>query len=158
MSYTKEQAMSNNKQLMYMVGELAIVAGVVFWFSSKTKKLSSYIEELSQRLEDQEDHIQKLETNIANLNNIVSQLLRQQEVKNVQEVRKEKVIERKKEKPRTESKAEPKIVIQPKNVSFVNKIEAIEEEEENFSDSDIDDEIRTELQELDLDTSLKKQE
>ena len=43
MSNTKEQAMSNNKQLMYMVGELAIVAGVVFWFSSKTKKLSCII-------------------------------------------------------------------------------------------------------------------
>jgi len=141
----------NNKQLMHIVGELAVAAGLVFWFSSKTKKLSCQIEELTNRIDEQDEQIQKLQASLVSLNNMLSKLSRQQQ----QEVK----TERKKDKVQSENnKVKTKPVTPPKTVSFVNKIEPIEEEDENATDSDIDDEIRTELQELEIDTSLKKRE
>jgi len=142
----------SNKQLMHIAGELAVAAGLIFWFSSKTKKLTSHVEELTNRMDEQDEQIQKLQASVVSLNNMLSKLSRQQQQEVVR-------TERKKEKVQPENnKVKTKPVNPPKTVSFVNKIQPIEEEDENATDSDIDDEIRTELQELELDTSLKKRE
>ena len=48
----------DNKQLLiHIVCEIVVAIGIIFFFSQKTKKLASYIDDLSHRLEDQEDII-----------------------------------------------------------------------------------------------------
>ena len=56
-----------NKQIIHIVTEVVVIAGIVFYFSSKNKKLSEQIEDLSQRLEDQEEMIQNHEQVIRQL-------------------------------------------------------------------------------------------
>ena len=46
-----------NKQIIHIAAEILVLVGITFYFSSKNKKLSEHIEDLSQRLEDQEDLI-----------------------------------------------------------------------------------------------------
>ena len=50
-----------NKQIIHIATEIVALMGIIFYFSSKNKKLLSHIEDLSQRLEEQEDLIQKHE-------------------------------------------------------------------------------------------------
>ena len=56
-----------NKQIIHIAAEILVLVGITFYFSSKNKKLSEHIEDLSQRLEDQEDLIQKHEQIIRQL-------------------------------------------------------------------------------------------
>lgn len=56
-----------NKQLIHIATEVVALIALIFYFSSKNKKLMQYIEDLSQRLEDQEDLIQKHEQIIRQL-------------------------------------------------------------------------------------------
>jgi len=65
-------AFLENKQLVHIVAEVVVLVGVVFYFSSKNKKLSSHIEELAQRIEEQEDRIQKLETTLQHLSSTMT--------------------------------------------------------------------------------------
>jgi uncharacterized coiled-coil protein SlyX len=64
----------DNKQLVHIASEVVILLGVVFYFSSKNKKLLSHIEELSQRVEEQEDSIQKLNETVQKMNNNMGKL------------------------------------------------------------------------------------
>jgi hypothetical protein len=53
------QKILNNKQIIHIVTEVVVLIGIIFYFSSKNRKLLSHIEDLSQRLEEQEDILQK---------------------------------------------------------------------------------------------------
>ena len=61
-----------NKQIIHIATEIVALMGIIFYFSSKNKKLLSHIEDLSQRLEEQEDLIQKHEKIIKQLVQIVN--------------------------------------------------------------------------------------
>lgn len=50
----------DNKQIIHIVSEVVVLIGIIFYFSSKNKKLTSNVEELAHRLEQQEDQIQLL--------------------------------------------------------------------------------------------------
>ena len=56
-----------NKQIIHIVTEIITVIVIIFYFSSKNRKLLGHIEDLSQRLEEQEDIIQKHELIIKQL-------------------------------------------------------------------------------------------
>jgi hypothetical protein len=56
-----------NKQIIHIATEIVAMVGIVFYFSSKNKKLLVHIEDLSQRLEDQENLIQRHEQIIKQL-------------------------------------------------------------------------------------------
>jgi len=49
----------NNKIGIHIVSEVVVVLGMTLYFSSRIRKLTEIIEDLSQRLEEQEDVIQK---------------------------------------------------------------------------------------------------
>jgi septal ring factor EnvC (AmiA/AmiB activator) len=53
----------NNKQMMHVIAEVVVFFGLIFYFSSQNKKLTSHIESLAQRIEEQEDLLQKSEKN-----------------------------------------------------------------------------------------------
>ena len=53
-------SLSNNKQLMiHVVSEIAVLAGITFYFTKKNNTMSTRIDDLVQRVEEQEDLIQK---------------------------------------------------------------------------------------------------
>lgn len=160
----EQSTASMNKQFLHIAAECMVGLGLVFWISSKNKKLTSQIDELSQRIEDQEDQIQQLQ-------NIVNTLLVQnsKQIPKVNNTKLEQQIPKvnnkveKQQIPKVNNKIEkqqiPKVSqfkVEPKVVQFVNKIETIEEESE--TESDIDNEIRIELDELDIESNLKIQE
>ncbi len=50
-----------NPLIVHIITEIIVLVGVVFWFSSKQKRLQLQIEKLLLRIEDQEDKIFRLE-------------------------------------------------------------------------------------------------
>jgi uncharacterized coiled-coil protein SlyX len=56
-----------NKQILHIVGEVIVITGLALYFNNKNKKLTSHIEDLSQRIEDLEENFQKQETLIKSL-------------------------------------------------------------------------------------------
>lgn len=51
----------NKQQLIHIASEFIIIIAVVYYFSSKNRKLLQYIEDLSQRLDEHEEVIKKQE-------------------------------------------------------------------------------------------------
>ena len=63
-----------NKQTVHIVAEIVVLLGLVFYFNSKVKRLSKYIEDISFRLEQQEDEIAKNTQMIYTLSSQLSKL------------------------------------------------------------------------------------
>lgn len=171
----------DNKQLVHIASEVVVLVGLTFYFSSKNKKMLTHIEELSQRIEDQEDHIQKLEQSIQQINQKFDSLVQQVNVgfnqvgQNISAMMREnntlEKISISENDKKTTSK--PTGIVRHKTpvveevkpsrmetkISFNNETSdnTVEEDvdEEELSDSDLDNEIRDELNELD--SSLKKE-
>lgn len=57
----------DNKQIIHIATEVVVLLGLVFYFSSKNKKLANSIEELAQRMEAYEEQIQKMESIISRM-------------------------------------------------------------------------------------------
>jgi hypothetical protein len=134
-----------NKNIIHIATEIVTIFGVIFYFSSKNKKLLEHIEDLSQRLEDQEDLIQKHEQ-------IIKQL--------VISINKNNITTKKKQlSPKPVIK---NIIKRKKESSVPVTIEEEEEssEEENNSkgneSSDLDADLVDELQELEQQDGLKQ--
>lgn len=157
----------DNKQLVHIASEIVVLSGLTFYFSSKNKRLLAHIEELSQRIEEQEDRIQKFEVFFnQKFDSFVQQVNMgfNQVGQNLSLLTKEKKIETKHTTPIITEIAKPvksekkvnfysdNIVEEERSNNIVKKDDIVEEE---LSDSDLDEEIRDELNELD--TSLKKE-
>ena len=155
-----------NKQIIHIATEIVALIGIIFYFSSKNKKLLEHIEDLSQRLEDQEDLIQKHEQ-------IIRQLV--QAVNNrghppSSQPSKPKHVKRKKTpSPPKRPLARPPRQPDKPHVSFEDNEEveetyepqpvksaAVVEEYSSDEDSDLDAEIADELEELQEQDGLKK--
>ena len=159
MSITNELKSLDKTTMMHIAGEAIVVIGLVFYFSNKNKRLTSHIEELAQRIEEQEDQIQKLENSLSQINNVLSKLLHRMETPNnnlSQSQLNDNTISIKKKKNVVQTPLVQTPVVQtpvivsafPLNFSKdkkqVNQIKVIEEDEE----SDLDEEIQSELNEL----------
>ena len=164
MSITNELKSLDKTTMMHIAGEAIVVIGLVFYFSNKNKRLTSHIEELAQRIEEQEDQIQKLENSLSQINNVLSKLLHRMETPNnnlSQSQLNDNTISIKKKKNVVQTPVVQTPVVQtpvvqtpvivsafPLNFSKdkkqVNQIKVIEEDEE----SDLDEEIQSELNEL----------
>lgn len=161
----------DNKQLVHIASEVVVLVGLTFYFSSKNKKLLSHIEELSHRIEDQEDHIQKLEVSLQQVNQKFDAFVQQvnagfnQMGQNIstlgqdREKKGKKILKQVKsvEKHTTPILEEVKPLRPENKVNFYTKVVVEKEDDtdvEELSDIDLDEEIRDELNELDL--SLKK--
>ncbi len=66
--------MDNKYQIIHIVSEVVVLAGLFFYINTKNKKLINRINELTQRLEEQEDIIQKHENMILKLISVVDDL------------------------------------------------------------------------------------
>jgi len=152
--------MFETKQIVHIATEIVILLGIVFYFSSKNKKLIEHIEELSNRLDEQEDTIQKHEQ-------IIRQLV--QKVNSVQPstvqnstLSSNKLFktnhDTKKQNPskkQTSCNDNKTVEIKETNLklSSASKNDSSEEDDE---DSELDKEIEDELDELQEQDGLKK--
>jgi phosphopantetheine adenylyltransferase len=149
-----------NKQIIHIAAEIVVLVGITFYFSSKNKKLSDHIEDLSQRLEEQEDLIQKHEQIIRQLVQAMnSQTGSAQNKKQVVKPVTKNVSNTKK---KLKSRQQQSPLLQP-TVSFndneeINEIESHNSQEDYSSEDDsvLDAEIADELQELQQQDGLKK--
>jgi hypothetical protein len=155
-----------NKQIIHIATEIVVMMGIIFYFSSKNKKLLEHIEDLSQRLEDQEDLIQKHEQIIRQLVQAVNNkkpqfdISQSSQVKPKQEKKKSTLSSRKRPvdmpiKPSLQSDNDEEIdtykpIIQP------DIKEVVVEEYSSDNESDLDADIADELNELKKEDGLKK--
>jgi hypothetical protein len=65
------EKLTENKQMLHITAEVVVILGVVFYFSSKHKQISSHVEDLSQRLEDRENNIKDLENKVNQLSSVL---------------------------------------------------------------------------------------
>ena len=154
-----------NKQIIHIATEIVALMGIIFYFSSKNKKLLAHIEDLSQRLEEQEDLIQKHEKIIKQLVQIVNKNGTVQPKQPIQPTQQSSTpvahpVVRSKTKNIQKSKPlNEKNTTQSKNNNNNNNNEEVEEKftpkeqlQEQLSDddddSDLDAEIADELDEL----------
>ena len=158
-----------NKQIIHIATEIVIVIGMVFYFSSKNKKLLQHIEDLSQRLEDQEDLIQKHEQIIRQLVQVCNKINQppSNEAYGVHKQRQKNTRHSLKIRNRTNKSASPSISSSASpstSVRFNDNDEIIEPnsqsdkitvEEYSSDDSDLDAEIADELEELKQQDSFK---
>lgn len=174
-----ENKLFDNKQLIHIASEVVVLLGMAFYFSSKNKALQSHIENLAQRLEEQEDRIQKLENIIQQMSSHMAQIPRvMEENKKAVEMllekhRQDRVVETFTEKPKKVKQPEKQVLFEFRDIipkkhttpiitEFMEKpkntkVQFIEEDEE-ISDSELDEEIEQELQELKQDENNLKKE
>lgn len=158
-----------NKQIIHIATEIVALIGIIFYFSSKNKKLLEHIEDLSQRLEDQEDLIQKHEQIIRQLVQAVNN--RGHPPSPSPQPSKPKHVKRKKtpSTPKRPLARPPRQQPDKPPVSFEDNEEveetyepqpvksaAVVEEYSSDEDSDLDAEIADELEELQQQDGLKK--
>lgn len=146
----------DNKQLIHIGAEAVVLLGLTFYFSSKNRKLMEHIEELAQRLEDQEDKIQKLESAINNIGNVLqNRVIPSLSGGNTVPA---KPVQRKQRRKAIRTQPQPAVHV-PQPVQSVKDNQVIEVVEDD--DSDLDAEIREELDELhdsdEQEAHLKKQ-
>jgi len=123
-----------HKQIIHVLSEVVIIASVSYFFYQKNKKLSQEIENLTQLLQEQQNMLDKHENLIKKLldNQSYQQTVMQHKPKEkVKAIRKEVVLP---PPPIKEEEDEPRVV-------------RLDEPEER-NDSDLDDEIQSELNEL----------
>lgn len=162
-----------NKQVIHVATEIVVLIGIMFYFSSKNKKLVSHIEDLSQRLEDQEDLIQKHEQVIKQLVQTINSRpghssgpppAQHNTSMPVQQKHKHKSSKSRKKKsespPPKPANSPPRAHRQDNaHVSFSDNEDVVEHHSEDYSsedDRDLDAEIADELEELQDQDSLKK--
>lgn len=154
-----EQKLIDNKQMVHIISEVVVMLGMTFYFSSKNKQLQGYIDELSQRLEEQEDRVHKLEGTLQQLNNNFGQYVQENRMAVSSLVQKMNVPQPETKKIKQKMfnlKPQPlQPPQQPKKVVFV---EQEKEDEEEISDSELDEEIQEELKDLKEESVLKKQD
>jgi hypothetical protein len=157
-----EQKLIDNKQMVHIISEVVVMLGMTFYFSSKNKQLQGYIDELSQRLEEQEDRVHKLEGTLQQLNTNFGQFVQENRMTVSNLVQKMNVPSPSQSQPKKVKqkmfnlKSQPlQPPPQPKKVVFV---EQEKEDEEEISDSELDEEIQEELKDLKEDNVLKKQD
>ncbi len=137
-----------NKQIIHIATEIIVLIGITFYFSSKNRKLSAHIEDLSQRLEDQEDLIQKHEQ-------IIRQLVQAVNAGSGKQKPQPTVSENTHTKP-VKSK---KYNHNPKQSTYTEEVVGNTVEYLSENDSDLDNEIAEELKELkELEKSDKSEE
>ena len=121
-----------HKQIIHVVSEVVIIASVSYFFYQKNRKLSQEIENLTQLLQEQQNMLDKHESLIKKLleNQNYQQTVTQNKPKLVKAIRKEVVL--------------PSPI---KEESEVPRVVRLDEPEEK-NDSDLDDEIQSELNEL----------
>jgi len=160
-----------NKQIIHIATEIVALIGIIFYFSSKNKKLLEHIEDLSQRLEDQEDLIQKHEQIIRQLVQAVNNRGHPPSPSPSPQPSKPKHVKRKKtlSPPKRPLARPPRQQPDKPPVSFEDNEEveetyepqpvksaAVVEEYSSDEDSDLDAEIADELEELQQQDGLKK--
>jgi hypothetical protein len=149
-----------NKQIIHIATEVVVLMGITFYFSSKNKKLFKHIEELSHKVEDLEDILQKHEQIIRQLvQTINSKQPTKPTINKSSPSPTQKNTSRSAPKHSTPKKviyrSSADVVVEP-TVKFHEKEENEENEEISSEDeSDLDNEISEELEELQQD-SLKK--
>ena len=162
-----------NKQIIHIVTEIIAAIVIIFYFSSKYKKLLGHIEDLSQRLEEQEDIIQKHELIIKQLVQAINNrgpITAVPKINNITKppVKEKKITKKPISRPRVSFNDNEEVKenhktkqVEPKQVERV--IEKVPEKvleqviEESSDDSDdIDEEIAEELDELLSEQDLKK--
>ena len=156
------------KHIIHMITEVVVILGVIFYFSSKNKKLLNHIENLSKRLEEQEDIIQKHEKIITQLIENSKKELYQAPVvaqykvpvsqSSSKKVLKERYNENKNQNVNKIFLKGSEKVYNKKYKDNEEVSEIIQEEEEENNSSDLDNEIAEELEELEenQDDGLKK--
>ena len=124
-----------HKQIIHVVSEVVIIASVSYFFYQKNRKLSQEIENLSQLLQEQQNMLDKHETLIKKLlenqNYQQQTAIQQNKSQVVKAIRKEVVL------PLPIKEEEPE---NPRVIRL--------DEPEEKNDSDLDDEIQSELNEL----------
>ena len=125
-----------HKQIIHVVSEIVIIASISYFFYQKNRKLSQEIENLTQLLQEQQNMLDKHENLIKKLldNQSYQQTVMQHKpkvVEKVKTIRKEVVLP---PPPIKEEEDEPRVVRL--------------DEPEDRNDSDLDDEIQSELNEL----------
>ena len=149
-----------NKQIVHIAAEIVTIISVVFYFSSKNKKLLEHIENLSIRLDEQDEIIQKHEQIIIQLIAAVNKPLSQTPLKINKKPKNDTILKQKDVKV-------PNVLSQKLSVSFNDNDEVVEnikvkavkntnEESSSEDDSDLDAEIADELSELSQQDGLKK--
>ena len=122
-----------NKQIIHMVSEVVIIASISYFFYQKNRKLSQEIENLAQLLQEQQNILDKHE-------NLIKKLLDNQSYQQT-------VMH----KPKLSEKVKPirrEVVLPTKDEEPVpSRVVRLDEPEEK-NDSDLDDEIQSELNEL----------
>lgn len=162
-----------NKQIIHIVTEIITITVIIFYFSSKNKKLLGHIEDLSQRLEDQEDMIQKHELIIKQLVQAINNrgpITALPKINNIPKppVKEKKTTKKPISRPRVSFNDNEEVkenTVKPKQKQVEPVIEKVVIEkvvieqvpEESSDDSDdIDEEIAEELDELLSEQDLKK--
>ena len=153
-----------NKQIIHIVTEIIAAIVIIFYFSSKYKKLLGHIEDLSQRLEEQEDIIQKHELIIKQLVHAINNrgpITAVPKINNIPKspVKEKKIIKKPISRPRVSFNDNEEVNENPKPKQVERVIEKVLEQvtEESSDDSDdIDEEIAEELDELLSEQDLKK--
>ena len=159
------------KQFLPLAGAAVVGIGIVLYFSSKNRKLSSHIEELAQKIDEQEDQIQKLEGSINQVNTVLMNMsqrfasLNNNSGMNSALSSDQKSVQQSMNRSQQHSSNQSVRQSVPKRkktkVSFPPVVQEIKKETQlTVDDVDSDSEIRDELDELEIDTekSLKKQE
>jgi hypothetical protein len=147
-----------NKQIIHIATEIVALVGIVFYVSSNNRKLSTHIEDLSQRLEDQEDLVQKHEQIIRQLVQAInSRGALPSPAPSQPNGHGQKPNGQKPKQMKEKKQSSPKKSIGRSHVSF-NDNEEVQEKtlsppkklshESSDDDSDLDAEIADELQEL----------
>ena len=127
-----------HKQIIHVVSEVVIIASVSYFFYQKNRKLSQEIENLAQLLQEQQNMLEKHE-------NLIKKLLQNQNYQQTVMQNKPKVVE--KVKAIRKEVVLPSPPIKEEEEPELPRVVRLDEPEEK-NDSDLDDEIQSELNEL----------
>ena len=143
--------LENKTLLIHVTCEVVVLGVLIFWVHRRTSNLWEQIEDMSQRLEDQEDKIQNHERIIKEMIN----MLNSQRVPPAQQsvVKQTKPPHRKPPARKLQKVEEPVEDIE-ENLLEMN----IEEDDFEETESEMDDALKDELAELDVDLSTDDQD
>jgi hypothetical protein len=159
-----------NREMIHIVSEVIVLTGMTYYFSSQNKKLSARIDELSKKIEQQEQQMLTMDSGLRQIAGALA--MTNQRLDSVQPgstglppvvpnpTQSNPVVPL----PTQPISVQPGVSQSTTKITFKNPISStkiIEEipEDDDISDSDLDEEIRAEIQELtdQEDSSLKKQ-
>lgn len=67
----------DSSKIMHIVAEVIVAVCLLFYFSSKTKKLQSHIEELTHKYEEADEHIQKLQEDSGKMGEVLNKCIQE---------------------------------------------------------------------------------